>query len=186
MVGIILASGMSKRFGSNKLLELINGKPMIYYVIKATKESLLKNIVVIYKDQEVKKICDEMKIKSIFNNKYELGQSESIKKGVKAYYNEDSFMFIMGDQPFLTYKTIDKLINKFNKSKNIIVPRYKNINGCPVIFPKEFKEDLISLSGDTGGRIIIKSNLSKVTFCYLNDEKELMDIDDKGTLKVLT
>lgn len=61
-----------------------------------------------------------------------------IKIGVKSYCSEDSLMFVMADQPFLTSKTINKLIEKFEKKDKIIVPKYKDRNGSPVIFPKRF------------------------------------------------
>lgn len=185
MVGIILASGLSKRFGNNKLLEFINGKPMVYYVLKAAKESSLEKIVLIYKDNDVKDIAKQFPIHCILNKKYTLGQSEGIKIGVKAYCSEDSFMFIMADQPFLTSKTINKLIEKFKKKDKIIVPKYKDRNGSPVIFPKRFIKDLLNLHGDVGGKEIIKKNPLEVEFCHLNNEKELLDIDNKETLKNL-
>lgn len=185
MVGIILASGLSKRFGSNKLLESINGKPMVYYALKAAKESSLEKIVLIYKDDEVKNIAKQFNIPCILNKKYALGQSEGIKIGVKAYCNEDSFMFIMADQPFLTPSTINKLIEQFKSKDKIIVPKYKGRNGSPVIFPKRFIKDLLNLHGDVGGKKIIKKNPLNVEFCYLNSEKELIDIDNKETLNNL-
>ena len=185
MVGIILASGLSKRFGNNKLLESINGNPMVYYVLKAAKESSLEKIVLIYKDNDVKDIAKQFPIPCILNKKYTLGQSEGIKIGVKAYGSEDSFMFIMADQHFLTSKTINKLIDKFEKKDKIIVPKYKDRNGSPVIFPKRFIKDLLNLHGDVGGKEIIKKNPLEVEFCHLNNEKELLDIDNKETLKNL-
>ena len=175
MVGIILASGLSKRFGNNKLLESINGNPMVYYVLKAAKESSLEKIVLIYKDNDVKDIAKQFPIPCILNKKYTLGQSEGIKIGVKAYGSEDSFMFIMADQHFLTSKTKDKIIG----------PKYKDRNGSPVIFPKRFIKDLLNLHGDVGGKEIIKKNPLEVEFCHLNNEKELLDIDNKETLKNL-
>lgn len=185
MVGIILASGLSKRFGNNKLLESINGKPMVYYVLKAAKESSLEKIVLIYKDNDVKDIAKQFPIPCILNKKYTLGQSEGIKIGVKSYCSEDSFMFIMADQPFLTSKTINKLIEKFKNEDKIIVPKYKDRNGSPVIFPKRFIKDLLNLHGDVGGKEIIIKNPLEVEFCHLNNEKELLDIDNKETLKNL-
>ena len=44
--GIILAGGKSSRMGEDKGLVLLNGKPMIQYVIEALKE-VVSNIIII-------------------------------------------------------------------------------------------------------------------------------------------
>lgn len=38
---VIMASGLGKRFGSNKLMADFNGKPMIYRILSATDSALL-------------------------------------------------------------------------------------------------------------------------------------------------
>ena len=57
---VLLASGNSKRFGSNKLLYKIDGKEMFKYSVdladdlkKSLKETI-KNIIVVSKYQEIK------------------------------------------------------------------------------------------------------------------------------------
>lgn len=185
MVAIILASGMSKRLGENKLLVDFNGKPMVYWTIKAVKESKIDNVVLIYKDREVKRIGEAFNIKTIFNGKYMLGQSEGIKLGVTYNLDEDGFMFILGDQPFLTSRTLDEMKAIFEKEDKIIIPTYKGRRGAPNIFPRRFIENLLALEGDIGGRKIIKSNENEIIFYEIENELELEDIDSKETLDEL-
>lgn len=185
MVAIILASGMSKRLGENKLLVDFNGKPMVYWAIKAVKESSIENIMLIYKDEEVEKIGKSFNIKTILNERYMLGQSEGIKLGVNSSLEEDGFMFILGDQPFLTSKTLDEMKTVFQKENKIIIPRYKERRGAPNIFPRRFIRPLLELEGDIGGRKIIKNNENEVIFYEIENEIELEDIDSKETLDEL-
>lgn len=185
MVAIILASGMSKRLGENKLLVDFYGKPMVYWVIKAVKESSIENIILIYKDEEVEKIGKSFNIKTILNERYMLGQSEGIKLGVNSSLEEDGFMFILGDQPFLTSKTLDEMKTVFQKENKIIIPRYKGRRGAPNIFPRRFITPLLELEGDIGGRKIIKNNENEVIFYEIENEIELEDIDSKETLDEL-
>lgn len=185
MVAIILASGMSKRLGENKLLVDFNGKPMVYWAIKAVKESSIENIMLIYKDEEVEKIGKSFNIKTILNERYMLGQSEGIKLGVNSSLEEDGFMFILGDQPFLTSKTLDEMKTVFQKENKIIIPRYKGRRGSPNIFPRRFIRALLELEGDIGGRKIIKNNENEVIFYEIENEIELEDIDSKETLDEL-
>lgn len=177
ITGIIMASGYSRRMGTNKLLMDFKGKKIIEYVIEATIESRLNEVLLIYKDEIIKNIGNYYGIKTIYNDKSHMGQSQSIVYGVEnATY--DSYMFFTGDQPFITAELIDFLIesHKNNKEK-IIIPCYKGKRYTPTIFPKLFKEDLLNIEGDQGGRNIIKNNPKMVKKINIWDEKLLIDID---------
>ena len=47
----------------------------------------------------------------------------------------------------------------------------------PTIFPFSFHDSLISITGDIGGRDIIKSNLSYVRYFEVSDNNIIQDID---------
>ncbi|MNP49295.1 MobA-like NTP transferase domain protein [compost metagenome] len=87
-------------------------------------------------------------------------------------------MFFTGDQPLLSKLTIKKMIDAFkNNPQNIVVPRYKERNGSPVIFSSIFIDELKALRGDKGGREVIKRNKDSLIFVEVENEYELMDID---------
>ena len=180
ITGIIMAAGFSSRMGEDKLLLEVDGFKMVERVIYSCKNSLLDNIILIYRNEEVKKICDKYNITTIYNPNAHLGQSESMKLGVEASVNSEAFMFITGDQPFITNNLINLLINEYkNGQGNIIVPYYDKKNGTPTIFSSRFKEDLLKVKGDKGGRDIIKDNSNYVKKIYIEDIKSGLDIDEK-------
>ena len=77
----------------------------------------------------------------------------------------------------MSEKDIEKLINVFNEDTSfIVIPKYKNRFGNPVIYPKKYKEDILNLEGDKGGKSIIKSSdkIKYVDVC----ENTLFDIDN--------
>lgn len=51
-----MASGMGTRFGGNKLMAMLNGTPLIQYVIQTT-ENLFEKRVVVTRHDEVAKVC---------------------------------------------------------------------------------------------------------------------------------
>ena len=57
------------------------------------------------------------------------------------------------------------------------MPRFDNKNSMPTIFPFSFHDSLISITGDIGGRDIIKSNLSYVRYFEVSDNHIIQDID---------
>ena len=175
---IVMASGYGRRLGLNKLLLSYNGKKLIEYTLDNILKCKFNSRLVIAKDKDVIKIAEDKGLKVVKNNKSILGQSESMKLGIKNSPKGDGYMFFTGDQPLLEVNTINSLIYTFNKNKeNIIVPRYKNRNGSPVIFPFKFINELNAIKGDRGGREVIKKNVEDVVFFDVKHECELMDID---------
>jgi len=109
--GIIMASGFSRRMKRDKLLMKINNKQIIKYVIEAAKESNLDEIILVYRREEIKNIGKNYNIKTIYNEKAHLGQCQSIIKGIEEARGS-GYMFLAGDQPFINYILINKLIEE--------------------------------------------------------------------------
>ena len=187
ITGIIMASGFSNRMGKNKLLMEIDGVRVIERVISACKESLLDDIILIYRVDEVRDIGEKYGLRCIFNSNAHEGQSAAVKLGVENSNPNSSYMFLVGDQPFLTHELIDKLIREYNMdTKNIVVPYFNNKFGMPIIFPSNFREDLLKVSGDKGGREIIQGNPGLVRKIYFEDELMGVDIDTMEDYKLVT
>ena len=178
---VVMGSGKSERFGKNKLLERIDGVPIIEILLRKLEELPFKNIFVTYKDKEIFEICRKYKVIPLENKKYFLGQSESIKLGAENIKDEN-IMFFTGDMPFLKEETIFKIISEFDG--RITIPAVNGKRCSPVIFPNRYKEELLSLSGDVGGREIIKKE-NNLNFIEFFDKKQFMDIDREEDLKAV-
>lgn len=175
---VVMASGEAKRFGANKLLTEINGTPMLEILLKKLVSLPFKNIFVTCKDKEILDLCRKYKVTPLENKNYFLGQSESIKLGA-SQIKDESIMFFTGDMPFLKEETILKLIEKYNS--RITIPVVCCERFSPVIFPNKYKFALMGLSGDTGGREIIKTE-KELNFIEFSDKNQFNDIDTKDDL----
>jgi molybdenum cofactor cytidylyltransferase len=177
--GIILAGGLSKRMGKNKLSLEINDKPIIEYVIDNAKNSRLDNIIVVWGKYEV-----HTDIPTVYNPNYINGMSTSIIEGLKGF-NGDGAMIILGDMPFVTTETINELIATFEiGKKGIILPRYEGKKGNPVIIGKRYFKDLLENKGDKGARDIISNNFEDIAWVEVKDNSILIDIDDEESLTI--
>lgn len=184
ITGIILASGFSRRMGEDKLLLKIDGESIIEKVIKASKGSKLDRIILVYRTREVKEIGKKYAVKTIYNENADLGQSESMKLGIKEAGETEAYMFILGDQPFITDKLINTLIEEYeNTDKTILAPYYNGKRNMPMIMSSIYKDELLNVVGDKGGRDIVKNNPLKVKKLHIEDEKIAMDIDTPEDFK---
>lgn len=184
---IVLAAGNSCRFGSNKLLFEIGKTPMyravVDTILKAEEkaESLFFEKIMITKYKEL--IQDPYLLKHfqiIVNPNSERGISSSIQLGIEGSdKTADAWCFLVCDQPYLKSETICNLIagwEKSNKELGCVV--YKEQLGNPTIFKNKYRDEFMKLTGDVGGKGIIKAHIKDV-FCYfVDDEKELEDIDE--------
>ena len=155
-LGVILASGFSKRMGQNKLLLHFKNMPISEYVIKACKNSNLSNTIIISRFDEIQEIARKYQITYISNEKAYLGQSESIKIAVNNAIEYDAIMFLSADTPLITSQVINKMLSTYNGE--ILSLKYQDKLTNPVIFPKRYFEDLSKLEGDIGGKSIILAN----------------------------
>lgn len=90
MIAVILAAGLSKRFGGKKLLEKINNKPMILHTAELVGTYEFRQKVLVYSDEEVKKAVQASASTSDFifvhNTHAEEGLSTSIKLAVETLF----------------------------------------------------------------------------------------------------
>ena len=173
---VIMASGLSKRMKSDKLMLKYNNKFIFEYIIDLVAKSNFCDRVVITNNSTIIKYCKKIGIKTINNPNNVIGQSESIKLGVKYFKEMDGICFLVSDQLLLTEISIEKLINSFEKNK-ICQLKFNDKVGNPVIFSNKFFNQLLSLKNDEKGSIVKNKNLNDVKYVDVNFERELMDID---------
>ena len=190
---IIMASGKSKRMGTNKLLLEYRGITFIENTLEKVLNENFYELAIVISDKKVRKKCqdyikksekDEKKIYIVDNKKSEKGQSESIKIGLKTLGKCDGYMFFSCDQPFLTSDTIKKILQNF-KTKGITIPEYNGKRSLPVIFGENFKDELLKLEGDTGGKTVISNHQDKIKIVEIENPYEGKDIDTKEDYEML-
>ena len=185
---ILEAAGNSSRFGSNKLLYIMDdGRPMAACIMDAVCEAaeILRSTpgsnvtlkkVLVTQYEEVAGLAPDFKI--VMNDRPDLGISRSMQLGIEAAGDADAFMFFVCDQPWLRPGTICRLIREYKKGTAGIVSLAWQGKMCnPKIFDSRYKDELMSLSGDTGGRQIIASHKDDLLLAEAESEDEVKDID---------
>jgi len=182
ITAIVLASGYSSRMGENKLLLLKDNIPMIEHIFRELYKINFSKVIVVTQYDEVKILAKSYGYTPIINNSPQIGISKSIKLGIKNTNIDSNFMFFTGDQPFLTSKVIQKIIDVFD-DQYIVVPRFLDENKSPVIFAKKYRDELLKLDGDIGGKEVIKNNIDSVRYLNFFYGNYFLDIDTKEEYK---
>ena len=167
---IILAAGASIRLGKPKQLLLYKGKSLVQHVVTEAKNSRADEVVVILganHDLIANEIPADKKIKFIVNDQWEEGMASSIKAGIIFVTKEvspDFAILAVCDQPFIDSALFNKLIDThLRTNKPIVASQYQHTLGTPVLFDKQFFNELVSLNGDHGARSIILKHPTRLT-----------------------
>lgn len=175
---ILLAAGNSTRFGSNKLLYSIEGKPMVQRCMELASEVSFQKRVIVTQYQEVKELAAAQRISCVKNSHPELGISHSIRLGVEALAEMDGWLFLVCDQPWLKVATVQRLVERYQEtSRGIAALRCGEDIGNPVIFSKSYRRELENLTGDKGGKRILLAHMTDAVFVEA-EKKELEDMDE--------
>lgn len=168
---VILASGLGKRFGGNKLMADLNGRPVISYIIEST-EGIFKDRVVVTRNSQVKEFCEEKGIRCILHDMP--GKNDSVRLGIEAVADSEGCMMCQADQPLLSSDTVLDMAVRFTEDKEHI---FTLSDKSPAVFPDKYYESLKNLPYDKGGKVIIKENSDSVISINPCSDWETEDID---------
>lgn len=174
---VIMASGLGKRFGSNKLIEPLEEKPVIDWILDKTQFLFDKRIVVT-RSEAVKERCVLHDIECIVHDlPY---RSDTVRLGLLAMMDAgvDFCFFSPADQPLIKRETLTALTEQARRQNDrIIRPAYLDTVGAPIGFPQKYFEELLNLPEGKGGGFIAKKYPSEVSTIAIQNEWELWDID---------
>ncbi len=180
---VVMASGLSKRFGSNKLMTDFCGKPMIQRALDAT-EGLFAHRVVVTRHEEVASLCREQNVDVILHDLPH--RSDTVRLGLEALPDLDGCMFLPGDQPLLRRETVAMLLETWKEDPDkILRPAYEDSEGSPVLFPSWTFPELKTLPEGKGGGVVIKKHPQALNRVSVADPFELADADTPETLELL-
>jgi molybdenum cofactor cytidylyltransferase len=178
---ILLAAGQSKRMGKLKQLMPFGQSTIVEQAVDNLLGSAVYEVIVVvgYRAEDVIKAIAAKPIRLAINPDYEHGMSTSIIAGLNLVHSRvQGIMLALGDQPLVNSQTINRLIEEFyNHDKGIAVPTYQGSRGHPIIFAIKYKEKLLKLKGDVGGRQIIKDHPGDVLEVAVNSESIVADFD---------
>jgi molybdenum cofactor cytidylyltransferase len=189
---IILAAGSSSRMGGgrHKLLLPLNDRPVLAHVIDATRASQARPIYVVlgHQAENVRThIVPSTTSPDIFlleNPDYLQGMSTSIRHGIQALMSgkstssPGSALIVLGDQPMITPRVIDTLIETWRSSgKRVVAPLYEGKRGSPVLFDASLFPELLQVTGDEGGRSVLERHRDELALVEAGNTLVNYDVD---------
>ncbi len=180
MGAVILAAGLGTRFGGGKLESMVEGRPMFMRVLDELVEVFgYDGITFVASDGEPARAAAVAGAHVVINRHPQDGISSSMKLGLCANLHMGSCLFTVADQPYLSSTSIRSLVNGFKDSDRqlaAITTKTGDFSN-PCIFGASYYGALYDISGDRGGKSIVRMHADDVYTCMPVSENELYDVD---------
>lgn len=186
---VLMASGLSTRFGSNKLLAQFDGQPLLCRAFAATDTPQLSARIVVTRSAQVQALCKAQGIPVVLHDLS--GRNDTVRLGLVALLERcpdlAGCMFLPGDQPLLRTESVEAVVRAFysTKKRDICRLSYEGRAGSPVLFGRRYFELLQHLPEGKGGSFLIRQYPDAVQEVPAASLWELADADTPEALAQL-
>lgn len=191
---IYMAAGNSRRFAKdgaweNKLLYPLNNKALYRHLlerlIRVVSEDEMLNLIVVSQYPELLGELSSLdgaiklgdRLKKIYSEKSKEGAAWTIRAALTDN-SDDAYAFFVADQPYLQEETVRGFLAKMKDTGAPLGSvRCGKEEGNPTWFSKAYKEELLALCGDKGGRAILKVHPQNIMYYEVEESWQLEDLD---------
>lgn len=177
---IIPAAGSSSRMrGTDKLLELVQGEPILCRQARlALTASPLVIVTVRAQDPDRRAALDGLQITLLPVPDAATGMAASLRRGV-ALVKTAGLLILPADMPDLTAADLRTMAEAFAATPNHILRATDAAGtpGHPVILPAAHYPEIAQLSGDQGARAILTRHKDLIRLIQLPESHATTDLD---------
>ncbi len=191
---IYMASGFGSRFGENKLMAQLEGKPLYRHGLDCllrAKRSLEEEdgwqvcLIVVSQYREILETAAALGVQAVYNGAACEGIAASLRLGTGAAPGDtDFFVYCVADQPGLGADSLTGFLRGYVRcGKAMGCVSSGGRRGNPAAFGSRYRQELTALTGDRGGSRLMKRYPEDV-WQYEVEERELRDVDLPEDLRV--
>jgi molybdenum cofactor cytidylyltransferase len=184
IVGLLLAAGSAKRFGSDKLLHpLQHGVPIAVQAARHLRKEIPRVVAALRPRSEdlLALLRDEGCEVAVCANADE-GMGASLACAVRAAGRADGYLVALADMPFVRPSSIAAVRDALAGGARIVAPYFRTRRGHPVGISGFFFDRLVELRGDEGARRIVAAHETELVKVPVGDPGVIRDIDQPGDL----
>jgi len=179
IVGLLLAAGSAKRFGSDKLLHpLQHGVPIAVQAARHLKNQIQRVVAVVRPNSD--DLAGSLRAEGcevVVCPNADEGMGISLAYAVRAAGPAEAYLIALADMPFVRPTSIAALRDALAGGARIAAPYFRTRRGHPVGISGEFQNELEALGGDEGARKLLAAHETKLVKVPVGDPGVIRDID---------
>lgn len=194
---VVMASGRSQRFGSNKLLASFRRQPMVCSALALADSPVFCARLAVTRSPEVAQLCRKTGIPALLHD--QPLRSDTVALGLSALLEQQPALagcvFLPGDQPLLKAQTLQRLVQAFCSAGPAREQQIFRLGwmpqsgprqaGSPVLFGRAYFGPLLHLPPGQGGSAVLRQHPEQVRFISPDSPLELQDADTPEALREL-
>jgi molybdenum cofactor cytidylyltransferase len=190
IAAIVLAAGRSSRMGPlNKLLEIIDGKPIVARTVEtALTSGAVYPIIVVtgFEADRVAAALHGLDVTIVNNPAFEHGLSTSLRAGLAVLPPDcDGALILLGDMPRIEVSDIAALVSAAKDRETICVPVNNGKMGNPILWGTVYFAEMMQLSGDAGAKQLLAKHRECIVEVPIASDRIFADIDTPSDLAQL-
>ncbi len=179
---LILAAGASSRMeGRDKLLEPVSGRPLLRLVAERALATGAPVAVVLPPDRPARAAAlDGLAVQTIIAAEAAEGMAASLRAGIAALpRGTPAALILPADMPGITGEDLSLMLDRWAETPGLILrgATAEGREGHPVLFPADLFPALMALTGDEGGRSVLKANRARLRLAALPGDHAVLDLD---------
>lgn len=182
---LILAAGASSRMrGADKLLQPVRRRPLLAHVACIALATGSPVLVTLPPDAPARDAALRgLPVHRVPVPDADQGMSRSLVRGIDALQGsagpQDGLMILPADMPEFSTAALSDLIARFRDEPDLIYRggTVEGQPGHPAIFPRDLWPALQRVTGDEGGRSVLRQNQGRVRVIPLPGPMAILDLD---------
>jgi len=176
---LLLAAGSSRRFGAPKLLQSLNGRPVVRWSAEALVGVADELVVVTPPDDApLRRALDGLVARYVVNPRATDGMAGSLACGVASLAADvEAVLVALGDEPLLPRRCHERVVARFREGgADVVAATYGGVRGHPVLFSRAVFPEFRDLTGDNGARSVADRDPARLVLVDM-DEPRPIDVD---------